>query len=80
MTEHSAPDVECEQKHAALRVSDVAAAVDFYTSKLGFRLGSTWGDPPSMAGVHRTASTTTATPAIASSSDAPALSCCSSSQ
>ena len=51
MTEPSAPDVECEQQHAALRVSDVLAAVDFYTTKLGFRLGFTWSDPPTMAGV-----------------------------
>jgi catechol 2,3-dioxygenase-like lactoylglutathione lyase family enzyme len=32
-------------------VSDVRAAADFYTSKLGFRLGFTWGDPPTIAGV-----------------------------
>lgn len=31
------PEVECERHHAALAVSDVAAAVDFYTTKLGFR-------------------------------------------
>jgi len=35
-----------------LPVSDVPAAVGFYTNKLGFRLGFTWGDPPSMAGVN----------------------------
>jgi uncharacterized glyoxalase superfamily protein PhnB len=29
----------------------VTAAVEFYTKKLGFRLGFTWGDPPTMAGV-----------------------------
>jgi len=52
MTEPSAPDVECEQQHAALRVRDVAAAVDFYITKLGFRLGFTWGDPPTMSGVN----------------------------
>jgi catechol 2,3-dioxygenase-like lactoylglutathione lyase family enzyme len=52
MTDCSAPEVDCEQQHAALRVSDVPAAVDFYTNKLGFRLGFTWGDPPSMAGVN----------------------------
>jgi catechol 2,3-dioxygenase-like lactoylglutathione lyase family enzyme len=32
-------------------VSDVAAAVEFYTKKLGFHLGFTSGDPPSFAGV-----------------------------
>ena len=52
MTERPAPEVDCEQQHAALRVSDVPAAVDFYTNKLGFRLGFRWGDPPSMAGVN----------------------------
>ena len=39
----SAPEVDCEQQHAALAVSDVLAAVEFYTTKLGFRLGFTWG-------------------------------------
>ena len=48
----SAPEVDCEQQHAALPVSDVLAAVDFYTKKLGFRLAFTWGDPPAMAGVN----------------------------
>ena len=52
MSEPAIPDIECEQEHAALRVDDVLAAVDFYTSKLGFRLGFTWGDPPSIAGVN----------------------------
>ena len=52
MSEPPAPEVECEQQHAALCVSDVPAAVDFYTNKLGFRLGFTWGEPPSMAGVN----------------------------
>lgn len=52
MTVPATLDVDCEQQHAALPVSDVLAAVDFYTKKLGFRLGFTWGDPPSMAGVN----------------------------
>jgi len=46
------PDVECEQEHAGFYVSDVLAAVDFYTRKLGFKPGFTWGDPPSIAGVN----------------------------
>ena len=45
MIEPSLPEVECEQEHAS-PVSDVRAAVEFYTNKLGFRLGFTWGDPP----------------------------------
>ena len=52
MTTPATPEVECEQQHAALSVSDVLAAVDFYTKRLGFRPGFTWGDPPSIAGVN----------------------------
>lgn len=46
------PFVECERIHAGLAVSDIPAAVDFYTKKLGFKLGFTWGDPPTFAGVN----------------------------
>jgi catechol 2,3-dioxygenase-like lactoylglutathione lyase family enzyme len=46
------PDVDCEQTHTGLPVSDVPAAAEFYTKKLGFKLAFTWGDPPSMAGVN----------------------------
>lgn len=46
------PHVDCEQHHAGLSVSDVLAAVEFYTTKLGFTLGFTWGDPPEIAGVN----------------------------
>lgn len=46
------PRIDCEQLHPGFPVSDVLAAVDFYTSKLGFTLGFTWGDPPAMAGVN----------------------------
>src|SRR5258706_7677974 len=52
MTTPASPDVECEQIDPALIVSDVLAAADFYTKKLGFWLAFTWGDPPSMAGVN----------------------------
>lgn len=52
MTTPTTPDVDCEQQHAALPVGDVLAAVDFYTKKLGFKLGFTSGDPPGMAGVN----------------------------
>jgi catechol 2,3-dioxygenase-like lactoylglutathione lyase family enzyme len=51
MTKPAAPHVDCEQHHPSLMVSDVAAAVEFYTKKLGFRLGFTSGEPPSFAGV-----------------------------
>ncbi|HEV7427398.1 MAG TPA: VOC family protein [Thermoanaerobaculia bacterium] len=46
------PDVDFEQHHASLAMSDIPAALDFYTTKLGFRLAITWGDPPNFAGVN----------------------------
>jgi catechol 2,3-dioxygenase-like lactoylglutathione lyase family enzyme len=45
------PFIECDQATAGLAVADIRAAVDFYTTKLGFRLAFTWGDPPTFAGV-----------------------------
>lgn len=52
MTGTAAPDVVCEQLHPDMPVSDVLAAVDFYTTKLGFTLAFTWGEPASLAGVN----------------------------
>ncbi len=52
MTDPASPEVDCEKQHPALVVDDVLAAVDFYTSNLGFKLAFTWGDPPSIAGVN----------------------------
>jgi catechol 2,3-dioxygenase-like lactoylglutathione lyase family enzyme len=52
MTSSSPPFVECEQTHAGFAVSDITAAVEFYTQKLGFKLAFTWGDPPTFAGVN----------------------------
>lgn len=52
MSETRAPKIECERYHTTLYVSDVPAAVDFYTKRLGFSPGFTWGDPPTMAGVN----------------------------
>lgn len=46
------PQVDCERLHPGLRVPDLPAAVEFYTSKLGFTPGFAWGDPPAMAGVN----------------------------
>jgi catechol 2,3-dioxygenase-like lactoylglutathione lyase family enzyme len=46
------PEIDCEQHHAGLTVADIAAAVEFYTTKLGFKLAFTWGDPPTFAGVN----------------------------
>ena len=44
-------DTDCDRLHVSLFVSDLDAAIDFYTRRLGFALGFTWGDPPKMAGV-----------------------------
>lgn len=45
------PQVDCEQVHPTLVVSDIHTAVEFYTKKLGFHLGFIWGEPPTFAGV-----------------------------
>jgi len=45
------PQIDCEQHNAGLTVADIRAAVDFYTTKLGFKLGFLWGDPPNFAGI-----------------------------
>jgi len=52
MTTSATPQVDCERHHTTLYVSDILAAVDFYTNMLGFSLGFTWDDPPAMAGVN----------------------------
>ena len=48
----NAPDIECENVHPGLVVADISEAVQFYTAKLGFKLGFTWGEPPTFAGVN----------------------------
>ena len=45
------PKVDCDQVHATLVVSDIPTAIEFYTTKLGFKLGFTWGNPPTFGGV-----------------------------
>jgi catechol 2,3-dioxygenase-like lactoylglutathione lyase family enzyme len=52
MMTSTTPQVDCERHHTTLYVNDVLAAVNFYTNKLGFSLGFTWGEPPTMAGVN----------------------------
>jgi catechol 2,3-dioxygenase-like lactoylglutathione lyase family enzyme len=52
MSPAPAPQVEVEQFHAALRVADLSAAVEFYTTRLGFLHAFSWGEPPTMAGVN----------------------------
>jgi catechol 2,3-dioxygenase-like lactoylglutathione lyase family enzyme len=52
MSTATTPQVECDRLHPTLSVTDVLAAVDFYTKKLGFKLAFTWGEPPTFAGVN----------------------------
>ncbi len=52
MTPGTAPPIDCEQHHPTLAVRDVRAAAEFYTTKLGFTLGFTYGEPPNFAGVN----------------------------
>jgi catechol 2,3-dioxygenase-like lactoylglutathione lyase family enzyme len=46
------PDIDCEMLHPALAVSDVRAAAEFYTARLGFKLGFLIGDPPTGCAPH----------------------------
>jgi catechol 2,3-dioxygenase-like lactoylglutathione lyase family enzyme len=46
------PQVAVEQCHTTLRVTDLSAAIEFYTVRLGFSLAFTWGEPAEMAGVN----------------------------
>ena len=46
------PQVDVEQYHATLPVKDLSAAIDFYTSRLGFHHAFTWGEPAAMAGMN----------------------------
>ncbi|MFL5381791.1 MAG: VOC family protein [Longimicrobiaceae bacterium] len=46
------PQVDCKRHHTTLVVRDIHEAVDFYTQKLGFTPGFTWGEPPTFAGVN----------------------------
>lgn len=46
------PIIDCDRYHTTLIVDDVPAAVEFYTTRLGFTPGFTWGEPVSMAGVN----------------------------
>ena len=52
MSTPTIPQIECTKHHPSLPVEDVVSAVEFYTKKLGFRLGFMWGDPPEMASVN----------------------------
>lgn len=52
MTTSVKPRIDCERYHATLYTADILTAVEFYTSRLGFSPGFTWGDPPTFAGVN----------------------------
>ena len=45
VTDQTRPLVECDRMNVTLPVSNLAAAVEFYTTKLGFQLGFLWGEP-----------------------------------
>lgn len=51
MNYQNPPHIDCEQFHPGLNVPDVAAAADYYTNTLGFRLLFMAGEPPGIAGV-----------------------------
>lgn len=46
------PPLRCEQVIPTVAVRNVAAALDFYGEKLGFREAWRWGDPPVHASIH----------------------------
>ena len=52
MSDASAPPIDCTRLNPTLRVRDVARAIDFYTSRLGFRIGFEWGEPLRFAGMN----------------------------
>lgn len=51
MSSPSRPIIDCDQQHALLPVTDIAAALAFYRDRLGFTVNFTWGEPVSFAGV-----------------------------
>ena len=52
MAPGTAPTVDVEHYHASLAVADLAAAIEFYIARLGFRHAFSWGEPATMAGVN----------------------------
>lgn len=51
MTTLTLPSIECENLHVTLPVGDLETAIDFYVTKLGFKVGFRWGQPPFFAGI-----------------------------
>lgn len=52
MAENTVPVVDCDSVNPGFIVGNIAEAVAFYSSNLGFKLGFTWGDPPQFAGMN----------------------------
>ena len=52
MITSAVPQIDCDHVMPGFVVTDVLAAADFYVQKLGFGLGFTAGDPPTIAGVN----------------------------
>ena len=48
------PKIDCERLHPGVRVPDLVAAIEFYTTRLGFSEGFRWPEdaPPRIAGVN----------------------------
>src|SRR5690349_21275824 len=51
MPAQSTRQIDCTRVTPSLRVRDITRALEFYTSRLGFTLGFTWGEPVGFAGV-----------------------------
>jgi len=51
MSDSAAPSVECTRLNPSLRVRDIVRAIEYYTTRLGFKIGFTWGEPVRFAGV-----------------------------
>ena len=51
MTSPTVPFIECERMHVTLPVSHLETAIEFYVTKLGFKLGFLWGEPAFFAGI-----------------------------
>jgi catechol 2,3-dioxygenase-like lactoylglutathione lyase family enzyme len=51
VTSPKPPLIECEKMHITLPVRDLTAAIEFYVTKLGFRMGFLWGEPAFFAGI-----------------------------
>jgi len=52
VTNPTLASIECEKTQACLAVSDLAAAIEFYLTKLGFQFGFTFGEPAVFAGLN----------------------------